>query len=159
MRGAFINGLKSHEIRQRLLENNELTLDQAFDIANSFGLALEHSAAYLSHDKGMSAAPAVAPGDDIYDNGTQRGFSSSCAIPKSCKCSFCAKAYHERDRCPARDAICYSCKKRGHVSPACRSRLKSKCSGELSTFSASATPYLCVATAACPGDLIIASIP
>jgi len=55
----------------------------------------------------MSAA--VAPGDDIYDNGTQRVSSSSCSIPKSCKCSFCAKAYHERDRCPARDAICYSC--------------------------------------------------
>ena len=48
VRDAFINGLKSHEIRQRLLENNELTLDQAFDIANSFDKALEHSAAYLS---------------------------------------------------------------------------------------------------------------
>jgi len=40
---------------------------------------------------------------------TQRVSSSSCSIPKSCKCSFCAKAYHERDHCPARDAICYSC--------------------------------------------------
>ena len=35
VRDAFINGLTSHEIRQCLLENNELTLDQAFDIANS----------------------------------------------------------------------------------------------------------------------------
>jgi len=42
---------------------------------------------------------------------------------------------------------------------ACRSRLGSKYNGKLSTFSASATPYLCVATAACPGDLIKASIP
>ena len=39
----------------------------------------------------MSAAAAVAPGDDIYDNGTQRVSSSSCSIPKSWKCSFCAK--------------------------------------------------------------------
>ena len=59
----------------------------------------------------MSAAAAVTPGDNIYDNGTQRGCSSSCSIPKPRKCSFCAKAYHERDRCPARDALCYSCKK------------------------------------------------
>ena len=41
----------------------------------------------------MSAAAAVAPGDDIHDNGTQRVSSSSCSIPKSCKCSFCAKAH------------------------------------------------------------------
>ena len=103
----LFNGLKSDEIHQRLLENNGVTLDQVFDIANSFDTALEHWAAYLSHEKGMSAA--VAPGDDIYDNGTQRVSSSSCSIPKSCKCSFCAEAYHERVRCPARDAICYSC--------------------------------------------------
>ena len=89
VRDAFINGLKSNEIRQRLLENNELTLDQAFDIANSFDMALEHSAAYLSHEKGMSAAAAVTPGDSIYDNGMQRGSSSSCTIPKSRKCSLC----------------------------------------------------------------------
>ena len=38
-------------------------MDQAFDITNSFDLALEHSAAYLSHEKGMSAAAAVAPRD------------------------------------------------------------------------------------------------
>ena len=56
--------------------------------------------------------------------------------------------------------------KRGHFSRACRfrlgsgrSRLGSKYSGKLSTFSASATPYLCVAMAACPGDLVKASIP
>jgi len=68
----------------------------------------------------MSAAAAVTPGDNIYDNGTQRGSSSSCTIPKSRKCSFCAKAYHERDRCSARDAICYSCKEvifRGPLDP------------------------------------------
>jgi len=34
--------LKSHEIRQRLLENNEVTLDQVFDKANLFDTALEH---------------------------------------------------------------------------------------------------------------------
>jgi len=49
--------------------------------------------------------------------------------------------------------------KRGHFSRACRSRLGSKYSGKLSTFSALATPYLCVATAACPRDLIKAYIP
>jgi len=128
-RDAFINGLKCQEIRQRLLETNELTLDQTFDIANSFDMALKHSASYLSHEKGRSAAAAVTPGDNIYANGTQRRSSSSCTIPTQPKGSFCVKAYHERDRFPARDAICCSCKKRGHFSWACRSRLGSKYSG------------------------------
>ena len=98
------------EIRQRLLENNELTLDQAFDIANSFDMALEHSAAYLSYEKGLSAAAAVTPGDNLHANGSHCDSGSSCTIPpKSRKCSFCAKAYHERDHCPARDAICCLC--------------------------------------------------
>jgi len=35
VRDAFINGLKSHEIRQRRLENNGVTLDQVFDRAYS----------------------------------------------------------------------------------------------------------------------------
>jgi len=38
----LFNGLKSDEIHQRLLENNGVTLDQVFDIANSFDTALEH---------------------------------------------------------------------------------------------------------------------
>ena len=65
------------EIRQRLLENNELTLDQAFDIANSFDMALEHSAAYLSYEKGLSAAAAVTPGDNLHANGSHCDSGSS----------------------------------------------------------------------------------
>jgi len=39
VRDACINGLSSHSIRQRLLENHRLTLDQAFDIASSISMA------------------------------------------------------------------------------------------------------------------------
>jgi len=46
-------------------------------------MALEHSSAYLSHEKGIPAAAAVAPGEDIYGNGKQRGCSYSCSISKS----------------------------------------------------------------------------
>jgi len=80
---AFINRLISHGILQRLLENNALTLDQAFDIANSFSMALDHSAAYLFYEKGMSTSATVASGDDTCNNGRQRGSGSSCSLPKS----------------------------------------------------------------------------
>ena len=46
VRDSFINGLISYSIRHRLLENNQLTLDRAFQIADSINNALEHSTAY-----------------------------------------------------------------------------------------------------------------
>ena len=57
VRDAFINGLSSHHIRQRLLENAELSVDQAYKSALSLQLAQEHSAAYFSEGK-LSAAVA-----------------------------------------------------------------------------------------------------
>jgi len=57
-RDAFINGLSSRTIRQRLLENYRLTLDQAFDIASSMSMAMEHSAGYLSGES-FSALPVA----------------------------------------------------------------------------------------------------
>ena len=46
IRDAFINGLYSKEIRQRLLENMTLTLDQAFEQARSLEMAYKNSETY-----------------------------------------------------------------------------------------------------------------
>jgi len=56
VRDAFISGLSSHHIRQRLLENNELSLDRAFDIANSLNMAIEHSTGYFPRENVSAAA-------------------------------------------------------------------------------------------------------
>ena len=46
IRDAFINGLLSHAIRQRLLENRELELATAFEQARTLDLAQKNSEAY-----------------------------------------------------------------------------------------------------------------
>ena len=46
VRDSFINGLSSPLIRQRLLENKTLTLDQAYSQATSLDVAQKNSAAY-----------------------------------------------------------------------------------------------------------------
>ena len=38
------------------------------------------------------------------------------------KCSRCGRDRHPRDRCPAKDAQCHNCKRRGHYSAQCRQR-------------------------------------
>ena len=46
VRDSFINGLSSPLIRQRLLENKTLTLDQAYSQATSLDVVQKNSAAY-----------------------------------------------------------------------------------------------------------------
>jgi len=41
VRGGFISGLSSHNVRQHLLENNASSLDRAFDIASSLNMGIE----------------------------------------------------------------------------------------------------------------------
>ena len=69
VRDAFINGLSSHAIRQRLLENNELTATQAFDTARSLRTAQEHSEAYMHRSEVAAAAPCVDRNNDALLNG------------------------------------------------------------------------------------------
>ena len=61
LRDAFINGLLSPEIRQRLLENDKLTMDSAFDKASSMDVAQRNASAYSSPVSHMAAASAPPP--------------------------------------------------------------------------------------------------
>ena len=87
VRDAFINGLRSPSIRQRLLENHTLTLQQAFEQARTLELAHKHSASFQS--------PTIHP------EGNQKQ-----------KCYFCGNDRHPRSKCPARDSICNKCSKK-----------------------------------------------
>ena len=43
IRDAFIKGLESSNMRQRILEEEDITLQRAFDLARSFNQAQEHA--------------------------------------------------------------------------------------------------------------------
>ena len=61
LRDAFINGLLSPEIRQRLLENDKLTMDSAFDKASSMDVAQRNASAYSSPVPHVAVASAPPP--------------------------------------------------------------------------------------------------
>ena len=50
---------------------------------------------------------------------TRKNDSTSCT---SKKCTRCSKTKHPRDKCPARDAKCFKCHKKGHYSSLCLSK-------------------------------------
>ena len=118
IRDAFIRGLKCPRIRQRLLENTLLTLDQAFEQARALELAEVHAASYMGNS---ISTPSAAMEDHNFPEDalpTSAGSSSS----RSQKCFFCGNDFHPRTVCPARDAICRKCGKKGHYRRECKSR-------------------------------------
>ncbi|XP_064080604.1 uncharacterized protein LOC135197465 [Macrobrachium nipponense] len=102
IRDAFINGLASPMIRQRLLENKTLDLQAAYDQAYSLDLA-QRNASFYSHmlpHVGHTAAVVTPDHALIADDHVKSGpMSESC-----------------------RDSICNKCGRKGHFAKACLSK-------------------------------------
>ena len=153
IRDSFINGLTSNYIRQRLLENAELSLDQAYEKARTLHIAQKNSEAYSQ----TSLPSNVAAMEPVNHESSDHNLESLAAIGKQNAtrkhCFFCGGYLHaNRASCPARDATCHNCSKKGHFMKVCQS----KKNPNLSTIY---KPSLCAISAACPTSLNHASLP
>ena len=107
VRDAFITGLQSNTIRQCLLENSTLELGAMFTQARSLDTAQKNSESYTS-----SGPPSNDP---------EGNPESTLAAVTGPKCYFCGYSKHPHHKCPAKDATCKRCQKRGHFAKVCRS--------------------------------------
>lgn len=142
VRDSFISGLTNTRIRQRLLENATLTLDEAYNQARALELAEQQSASYVN-----PILPDVTASQDFEVNET------TAASPSSKTCYFCGYSWHPRSSCPAREAQCTSCSKTGHYSKVCQSKpsaSRERFHRKKTTASSDATASI---TAAAPGSL------
>ena len=112
---AFINGLASPVIRQRLLEKDDLNLQQTYELASALNRAQQQSSAYTS------LVASVAEDCCSYST-LEPNISSTAAATSTKRCYFCGKAYHFRIKCPARSDECYLCGKKGHFAKVCLSK-------------------------------------
>ena len=119
IRDAFISGLQSSLIRQRLLENRTLDLATMFDQARAFDAAQKNSELYSATSESSVMAAVPEPKCSGEDSSTSDSSATSAAV--SSKCFFCGYSKHPRSKCPAREAVCNKCQKRGHYAKACRS--------------------------------------
>ena len=127
IRDAFITGLASSSIRQRLLENLELDLEDAVKQARTLEMAQLHSEAYRTEPYPISA-PALAgtkedgkhPDEDEAES--KLTASAFQADIRRSRCYFCGGPYHPRHLCKAREVNCSKCGKVGHFARVCRSR-------------------------------------
>jgi len=157
IREAFIQGIRAAPIRQRLLEKAQPDFAVAVDQARAMIVAHQQAETYGSPVLMMNAAAAAdnqGPSRDAPDTGDgdkseepDTPTSSNAAITPVGKCFFCGYKRHPRDKCPAKDASCMNCGKKGHYARVCKSTQK----GNKST-SAALYPQRKV-TAAAPSNL------
>lgn len=112
VRDAFISGLQSLAIRQRLLEKISLTLEEAAGQARSLELAQAQSLSFGPplHINALPTEPSEGSSAE----------SQTLASTQQ-KCYFCGRDKHPRNSCPANNSICSHCSKKGHYSKVCRS--------------------------------------
>ena len=143
IRDSFISGLLSHQIRQRLLENKTLGLDEAFSQARTLELAIKNSDSYqVSHeDKVDSRSSLNAITRPSHDTEQPRDLLNAAAIRRSKQtCYFCGYSRHPRKDCPAREATCHKCGKSGHFAKVCKSQQVQTSATESAASVIAATP-------------------
>ena len=126
VRDALIAGLKSPDVRLRLLEHDNLDLDEAVRIADSVERAQAFSSSYdpthvrspLSNvNKNYSSEIPTSTSQDV--SAIRRSITNES---KRKSCYYCG-GYHTpvRRYCPAKDVECHRCRRKGHFSKVCRS--------------------------------------
>lgn len=152
IRDAFINGLTSAQIRQRLLESKTLDLQTAYEKAHTLEMAQQHSESFNHLSPAVNAA--VPSGCDLQGAASEAKpagseaplLAAASAHQGGAKCFFCGFSRHPRYKCPAKDALCGNCGKKGHYAKVCRSPTKS-------TSTSAAMPMLATISAASPSCL------
>ena len=112
VRNAMIQGLRSSNIRMKILESDKDSLADVVQLAQVLEAAHKNSEAF-NNMASMSNNPYTAHSATI---------TTSAAAEHTEMCSFCGLKRHQRSSCPARDSICRKCTRRGHWEKMCTSR-------------------------------------
>lgn len=109
-------------------------------------MAQKHSASYAMAEPINTAVPQPLSHADDLEITEKKGDTASAATTSASLCFFCGYNRHPRSQCPAREAMCLKCKKKGHYAKVCQSvkqsnsPLNSKHSAAMLATLAGATP-------------------
>ena len=132
IRDAFITGLLSNAIRQRLLENKTLDLDTMFDQARSLETAQKNAELYSNNNNNpyptpFNAAMTATTGLNelpLHDFSHLNNITKSNTSHSNTNCWNCGQSRHPRSQCPARNVVCFKCNTKGHFGNLCKKSSK-----------------------------------
>ena len=154
VRDAFINGISFNSSKTARKSNS----DSYTSIRSSSILRLcrENDQAYST-----SHAVAAVKTSTIDTNSTSKLEETVAAAmnKKKKNCWFCDGSFHSRNQCPAQDAECNYCGKRGHFAKVCLSAAKEKNTKKINAIIANENKNnLCAITSAVPSCLKSSSV-
>ncbi|XP_072389504.1 uncharacterized protein [Diabrotica undecimpunctata] len=124
IRDRFVCGVRSVQIRRKFLAEDNISFERAYEIA----LSIELTEGQVRRMEQKNVAAIEGKLDKVMfrkreatvkkDDGHQTGRSN--VQPKSC---FRCGRKHDSSKCPAKAWQCFSCKKVGHKSAVCRSKV------------------------------------
>ena len=129
-------GISDRALSERLQLDADLTLEKAKKMVRQREAVHEQELELNKPGESMTLAEVHRPGP------TKKGFSKKPRVfgskanakqsykPQQKQCSRCGKGSHPYDKCPAKEAICHCCKKKGHYSSQCFTKSISEISEE-----------------------------
>ena len=126
IRDRLVVGIRDSALSERLQLDGNLTLDKA-KTAIRQKEAVHEQQDFLKGDSKANPIPLDAVVEthkrsSAPQHSVEKGTRTIAARPTQKQCSRCGKGPHRRDQCPARDAFCHKCHRKGHFGAQCFSR-------------------------------------
>lgn len=113
IRDRLVVGLRNARLSEKLQLDADLTLEMAMVEVRQSEVVKQQQTVIRSKEDFLPIGSVKSAGNP---------HRKSCVSPAKFKCSWCGKSpSHDRAKCPARDAACRKCQKKGHFAVVCRS--------------------------------------
>ena len=125
VRDRLVVGIRDASLSERLQLDSKLMLESAMKQTRQREAVHKGQLALKGGDQSLKEVDAVGKRwlAAAKPPRQQEGSSSNKQRPQKKCCTRCGREpAHSRDRCPAKDAACHKCKKKGHFSSQCNSQ-------------------------------------
>ena len=116
IRDRLVVGIQDAALSQQLQLDADLTLEKAKKRTRQREAVAEQQQV-LKGTAGVANSP-----DGIHSRRGQQSRAAASGRPTGKPCTRCGKGQHPREKCPAKEATCYQCQKKGHYGSQCFSK-------------------------------------
>ena len=118
IRDRLVVGIRDKSLAERLQMDSALTLERAKTAIRQREAIQDNKSLW----RGDSSSDPIRVDAVKGKTKSDKHFKKTVTATTAKQCTRCGKGVHKRDKCPARDAVCHKCHKKGHYSACCLSK-------------------------------------